>query len=162
MKRILSITLTLMFFTCVLNAQQVIFNFNDGLWGDAITERLESGSYPSSDINNVKLNSTYLYQKDGKGTMRMVLDKRSTKSNIEFPEFEASKKEVIVDASVGTDGKTLVLEQKVENKWVPVGDPVVLTKQKASYSFSLSEGATQIRITNPTTSALYIYKVVIK
>lgn len=161
MKKLLSIFLFIALFSFALNAQQVVYNFNDGSWGEPATERPESGTYSSSNINGVKLSNAVLYQKDGKGTTRIILDKRSTKSNIEFPEFSDAKS-VIIEASVGTEDKTLGLEQKVNNKWVSVGEPVTLTKQKASYSFTLSEDAKQIRIVNPTTSALYIYKVTIK
>jgi len=163
MKRILLIALLLSAFGALLSAQQITYNFNDGSWGDPATDRPESGSYSSNSINSVKFNNAVLYQKDGKGTTRVMLDKRSTKSNIELPEFEeGSKKDVIIDASVGTDAKTMSVEQKIGNKWVEIGEPTVLTKQKASYSFTLSDKAKQIRILNPTTSALYIYKVIIK
>lgn len=161
MKKLLSIFLFLALFCFAANAQQVVYNFNDGSWGEPATERPESGTYSSSNVNGVKFNNAVLFQKDGKGTTRIILDKRSTKSNIEFPEFSDAKS-VIIEASVGTEEKTMGLEQKVNNKWVSVGEPVTLTKQKASYSFTLSEDAKQIRITNPTTSALYIYKVTIK
>lgn len=163
MKKLFYITFLALLLTSALNAQQVItYNFNDGTWGTPITERPESGTYTSSSANEVKFNSAVLYQKEGKGTIRVILDKSSTKSNLEFPEFNGNKKDVVIEASAGTDGKTLSLEQKTGNKWVAVSEPVVLTKQKASYSFTLSDGAKQIRILNPTTSALYIYKVIIK
>jgi len=161
MKRIFFISLLFSAIALVVNAQQITYNFNDNSWGDPITQRLESGSYPTSVVNDVRLNSSYLYQKDGKGTKRVILDKRSTKSSIEFPVF-TDKQDVVIEASTGTDGKTLIIEEKIGNKWVAVGEPTVLTKQKASYSFKLSDKATQIRISNPTTSALYIYKVIIK
>lgn len=162
MKKLFLTTIIFAFFGLLVNAQQVTYDFNDGSWGDAATERPGSGTFSSSDINGVKLNSAVVFQKDGKGTTRIIMDKRSTKSNIEFPEFVGSKKDVIIDASVGTDGMTMNLEQKVDNKWLAVGEATVLTKQKASYSFTISDKAKQIRVVNPTNSAVYIYKVIIK
>jgi hypothetical protein len=61
----------------------------------------------------------------------------------------------------GTEGRPMKVEEKVNGKWQAIGEPIELTKEKAIYSFDLSEGATQIRIVNWSSSALYIYKVTI-
>lgn len=143
-------------------AQAQVYNFNDKTWGEAVEERPESGTYTTSTINDVKLNNAMLYQKDGKGQMRIILDKSSMKSYVEFPAFEAGKKEVIVEASVGTEEKTFIVEQKVKNKWSAVGEPIEATKSKATYKVKISEEATQIRIKNATSSSLYLWTVTIK
>ncbi|NDW09665.1 hypothetical protein [Dysgonomonas sp. 520] len=161
MKKLLFVISALFIFGLSGYAQKTVYNFNDKSWGEPVTERPEAGSFTSTIVKDVKFNHAQLFQKEGKGTIRVILDKKSTKSNIEFPEFENAK-EVIIEASTGSEGKTMSVEQKVLNKWVEVGEPTILTKQKAFYSFSLDEDATQIRISNPTTSALYIYKVTIK
>jgi len=161
MKKLLLITAMLTIFGLAVNAQKAVYNFNDGTWGTPVADRPESGSFTSTTVNDVKFNNAIIYQKDGKGSSRVILDKRSTKASIEFPAFSDAK-EVIVEASVGTEGRTLVIEEKVGNKWIPIKEPVELTKQKAAYSFPLSEKATQIRVLNPTSSSLYIYKVTIK
>lgn len=161
MKKLLFLTMLLFAFGMTVQAQEKVYNFNDGSWGQPATERPESGTYTSSTVNGVKLTSAQLYQKDGKGAIRVILDKKSTKSSLEFPEF-SDKKSVIIEASVGTEGKTVVVEEKIGKKWTAIGEPIELTKQKAAYSFTLSADATQIRISNPSSSALYIYKVSIK
>lgn len=161
MKKIFIISAILTIFCLSANAQQKVYNFNDGSWGTSITERPESGTYTSSTVNDVKLNSSVLYQKDGKGSTRVIMDKKSTQSSIEFPPF-TNMTSVIVDASVGTEGRTMVVEQKVNNKWQAIGEPIELTKQKTAYSFELSPKATQFRILNPTTSTLTVFKVTIK
>jgi len=160
MKKILFITAILVTFVVSVNAQTV-YDFNDGSWGEPATERPESGSYTTTTLNDVKFDNAMLYQKDGKGSKRILVDKSSNKSNIEFPAF-ASAKEVVIIGSTGTDGRTMVVEQKKGNKWVAVGAPVVLTKQKAEYKVEIPEGVTQIRISNGSSSSLTIYKVTIK
>lgn len=161
MKKIFLLIVLFAAFGLTMNAQQIVYDFNDKTWGDPVTERPASGSFTSTTVNDVKLNNAQVYQKDGKGTIRVILDKKSTKPSIEFPAF-ADKKEAIIEASVGTEERTMLVEEKVGKKWVAIGEPLVLTKQKAIYSFKLSEGATQVRISNPTSAALYIYKVTIK
>ena len=160
MKKILFITAILVAFGVSVSAQGV-YDFNDGSWGDFVTERPESGSYTTTTVNDVKFDNAMLYQKDGKGSKRVLVDKSSKKSNIEFPAF-TSAKEVVITGSTGTEGRTLVVEQKKGNKWVAIGEPVELTKQKAEDKVEIPEGVTQIRISNGSSSSLTIYKVIIK
>jgi len=160
MKKLLFIAALFIAFGLSLNAQTT-YNFNDGSWGEAVTDRPESGSYTTTTVNNVTFNNAVLYQKDGKGQKRVLIDKSATKSNIEFPAFTEAK-QVVIEASVGTEGRTLVVEQKKGNKWVVVGEPVVLTKQKGEYTVALPESVTQIRIANNTSSTVTIFKVAIQ
>ena len=151
-------------FVFVLFVQaQIIYNFSDGTWGKAIEERPESGStYTSGTINDVKFVNAMMYQKDGKGQTRVIFDKSSNKSCVEFPTFDAGKKEVIIDGAVGTEEKTCIVEENVNGKWKAVGDPIEMTKSKETYNVKISEKATQIRIKNATSSSLYLWKVTIK
>lgn len=160
MKKTILFTAIALFFAVAMQAQ-IVYDFNDGTWGEAVEERPESGSFTSGTINDVKFNNAMLFHKDGKGQMRIILDKSSMKSYVEFPEFEAGKKEVILDASVGTEGKTFILEEKVGNKWNAI-ESEELTKSKATYKIKISAKATQIRIKNATSSSLYLWKITIK
>ncbi|GHT76925.1 hypothetical protein FACS189463_2880 [Bacteroidia bacterium] len=141
---------------------KIVYDFNDGSWGEAVEERPESGTFGNQVINEVKFNQAVVYQKDGKGKTRVILDKASLKSQVEFPAFEEGKKEVLLDVSVGTEEKTFILEEKVNNKWSAAGSLVVATKEKTTYTLNISEEATQIRIKNATSSSLYLWKVIIK
>lgn len=161
MKKTILFTAMVLLFAVVAQAQ-IVYDFNDGTWGEAVEDRPESGTFTSNTINDVKFNNAMLFFKDGKGQKRIILDKSSLQSYVEFPAFEKGKKEVILDAAVGTEGKTLILEQKVNNKWSAAGAPVELTKSKAAYKVKISEDATQIRIKNATSSSLYLWKVRIK
>ncbi|MDR1584691.1 MAG: hypothetical protein LBS07_00750 [Prevotellaceae bacterium] len=161
MKKTIFLTVTALIVAAMAQAQ-LVYDFNDGSWGEAVNERPESGTFTSTTTNGVKFNNAMLFQKEGKGQKRIILDKSSLKSSVEFPEFEPGKKEVILDAAAGTEGKTFILEVKTGGKWSAAGDPVELSKSKASYTAGIPEKATQIRIKNATTSALYIWKVTIQ
>lgn len=161
MKKLFLLSAIITLFTLTANAQQVVYNFNDGTWGEPATDRPESKSFTSSTVNGVILTSAMLYQKDGKGQTRVLIDKSAEKGGIEFPEFAAGKKEVTIDASVGTDGKTIILEEKINGKWKNLGE-TELTKSKATYTIKISDKATQIRIKNATSSSVSVYKVTIK
>lgn len=161
MKKLFILSALISVFCFAMQAQQKVYDFNDGTWGEVLTERPESGSFTSSTVNDVKFNNAIIFQKEGKGAKRVIVDKKSLKGSIEFPEF-SNAKEVLIEASVGTDGKTFVLEEKVNGKWKAVGSPIELTKQKTVSSHKLSDGATQVRILNDTSSALIVYRVTIK
>ncbi len=157
MKNLLMIAAFIAVFSLSANAQKV-YNFNDDSWGEAVTERPESGTFNSGTINGVKFNKTVLFQKDGKGVKRMILDKMSKKGSIEFPE---AGKEVIIEASVGTDGNPMIVREMKNGKWSDVGEPILLTKKQTAYTVKLSEGVTQVCVANGSSSSLYIYKVTI-
>lgn len=161
MKRLFLLSAIIMLLGVTANAQQIVYNFNDGSWGEPVTDRPVSGSYTNSTVNEVIFTKAMLYQKEGKGQSRILIDKSSQKGAIEFPEFAAGKKEVIIDASVGTEGKTIILEEKKNGKWVSLGE-TELTKSKATYTLKISDKATQIRIKNATSSSVSVYKVTIK
>jgi len=147
---------------CSILAQAQVYDFNDGSWGKAVEERPESGTFTSGVINDVKFNNAMMFQKEGKGQTRVILDKSSLKSLVEFPAFEAGKKEVIIEGAVGTEERTCIVEENVNGKWKTVGDPIEMTKSKETYKVKISEKATQIRIKNGTSSSLYLWTVTIK
>ena len=160
MKKLFLIATILSVFGLSANAQTV-YNFNDGSWGDCVDTRLESGAFPTNTINEVKFNKAVMFQKDGKGIKRVLVDKASKKGYLEF-NVPAGTKEVIVEASVGTEGNTFILQENVNGKWRAVGEPVVLSKKAESYTVKISEEATQIRVMNGTSSGMYIYKVTLQ
>ena len=147
---------------CSILAQAQVYNFNDRSWGGAVEERPESGTFTSGTINGVKFENAMMYQKDGKGQMRVVLDRSSLRSSVEFPAFDAGKKEVIIEGSVGTEERTCIVEENVNGRWRAVGDPIEMTKSRETYKVKISDKATQIRIKNGTSSSLYLWRVTIK
>lgn len=162
MKKLFILSALLTVFCFAMKAQVIVFDFNDDTWGAAVPERSESGSFPSATINDVKFDNAQLYQRNGKGVKRVLVDKKATGAYLEFPVFKGAKKEVVVDAATGADNKSMVVEQKIDNKWEPIGTPPALNKVKETYTFPVSGKATQVRIVNPTSSTLSIYKVTIK
>ncbi len=158
MKNVLIVAVLLTIFSFSAGAQKV-YNFNDGSWGDPVTERPKSGKFFSGTINDVKFNSASLYQKDGSGSMRVLLDNIDKKGSLEFPD---AGKEIIIEMSAGTEGNAMIVSEFKNGKWSKVGEPIAPdTKKKQTYTLQLSEKATQFSISNGSKGGIFVYKVTI-
>lgn len=154
------------------SGEQVDFlstNFNDGTWGEILSENPTSGSFGSSERNGFVLTSaamrngtvklagpTALSDNDINFTNRIIVDK-NTSSYVVTP-YVANCNTLRIVANSGSDDKSFnVYKQIGTGLWSPVAEAQASSKTPTLYSFPInSNSPVRFRIENNTTSSLFI------
>lgn len=146
-----------LFFSLSAMAQKGTYDFNETKW-NATNTTFPKAFFPSMTQNDVVFSSTMIYQKAGKGVKQAVLSKKTQNSSIVFPKFKKAKA-VVVSCSATGINQPVLLEEMLDGSWVPVGDPIMVSKTKSEVKKQLSKKATQIRLSNQSGAYVYITKV---
>ncbi len=159
------LVLLVLLFTLRLSAQNpVATDFSDGTWGDVVSERPESGEFPSFEVNGFTvrkgvLNSgTMKCAKGGKHTNRIVLDKNTQRAYLMLPEL-SNVGILEIHASTGSDDKSFVVEQRLGRVWETIGTYSTVKDRDSVYLIPVHLGKAQLRIANNTGSSLFIWQV---
>ncbi len=139
-----------------------ISNFNDGTWGEVVSERPESGDYPTFEANDFWITSGVVYKssltwQDGKLYNRIVLDKDSEMGRIDGPEWD-DVGEIEILAATGSDAKSFEVLVKEGRKWESLGI-FPTSKEVQVYTIPVNKEHARLRIRNNTSSSLNIYQI---
>lgn len=141
----------------------LVTNFADGTWGEAVTERPNSGEYPTLDVNGFWIYSGVIYKasstcpQGGKHYNRLVLDKDKEMARIDFPEL-TDVGELEIHASTGSDDMSFEVLQKIGRKWESLG--IYNTKKEEQiYTIPIHQESARLRIRNNTSSSLNVYQI---
>lgn len=141
----------------------LVTDFGDGTWGELVSERPESGDYPTFEANGfwtysgVLNKSSLTCVQGGKHYNRIVLDKDSEMGRIDFPEL-TDVGEIEIHAATGSDDRSFEVLVKEGRKWVSLGI-FTTTKKEQVYTIPVNKESAQLRIRNNTTSSLNIYQI---
>lgn len=141
----------------------LLTDFNDGTWGEAVSDRPESGDYPSFEANGFWIYSGLLNKSSlsciqgGKHYNRIVLDKDSETGRIDFPEL-TDVGEIEIHAATGSEGKSFEILLKEGRKWESLGI-FTTTKEEQVYTIPVNKQSAKLRLRNNTSSSLTIYQI---
>lgn len=148
-----------------LNAQEAITtDFSDGTWGELVTDRPNSGEYPSYNANGFSIRKGVLNAGStkcalgGKHSHRIALDKNSQRAYLMLPELN-NVGQVEIHASTGSADKSFIVQLQMGRRWETIGTYSTVKDGDSVYTIPLHLATAKLRIANNTGSTLYIWQI---